>query len=305
MKNQRLNFWLILFVIICLEACTTSNQNNFNYFDLQPPGAIPEVFAKDFISKENRWEGNFNYSPDGKEIYFNVYIDTIKYIYWSQHVDGQWNEPAPLEAIGNYNNWEPFITRDGMELYFVSSRPPGSPEWDGRLWKSNREGDNWSKPEIVDLSNYHPKFGLWYPNQANKNELYFGAIIEQLDNKNKGQGEMYYFDKTNQTVHHLGNLNSPKEDWDPYIAPDGSYILWASDRDGGYGGTDLYVSFRTSEDEAWGNPINLGDAINTPDYEVAPRLSLDGKYLFFDRPIKGTQDIYWVSTAVIEKLRPR
>jgi hypothetical protein len=45
--------------------------------------------------------------------------------------------------------------------------------------------------------------------------------------------------------------------------------------------TDIYVSQRASEDDAWGTPLNLGPAINTPSQEAAPAFSPDGHLLFF------------------------
>jgi hypothetical protein len=49
-----------------------------------------------------------------------------------------------------------------------------------------------------------------------------------------------------------------------------------------------------------GEPQNLGPGVNTEHIEGSPTLSLDGRFLFFSRH----QDIWWVSTEVIEKLRP-
>jgi len=71
-------------------------------------------------------------------------------------------------------------------------------------------------------------------------------------------------------------------------------------RSDGFGGTDLYVSFAAA-DGTWGAPRNLGAGVNTEHVEGSPTLSLDSRYLFFSRH----EDIWWVSTEVIEKLRPR
>ena len=79
---------------------------------------------------------------------------------------------------------------------------------------------------------------------------------------------------------------------DPFIAPDQSWLIFASERPGGYGAADLYVSFRRP-DGTWGEPKNLGPSVNTAGSEYTPMLSPDGRYLFFTRGRFG-DDIYWV-----------
>jgi len=81
--------------------------------------------------------------------------------------------------------------------------------------------------------------------------------------------------------------------------------LWESTRDGGYGGTDIYVSFR-QENGSWGAAINLGDKVNTSISQKGGYVTPDGKYLFFfslDSSRKG--DIFWVDAQIIETLRPK
>ena len=69
-----------------------------------------------------------------------------------------------------------------------------------------------------------------------------------------------------------------------------------------FGKSDLYISFK--ENGQWGNPVNLGDKVNTRHIEIMPIVTPDGKFLFFCRKEKGERDIYWVSTKVIDELKP-
>lgn len=91
------------------------------------------------------------------------------------------------------------------------------------------------------------------------------------------------------------------------IAPDESYLIFDGKRDGGYGDSDLNISYRI-KDGVWGEPINLGDQINTPAWEATGNVTSDGKYLFFNRMIgpRADQnvDIFWVEATFIEALRP-
>ena len=264
------------------------------------PGDTPKIFAPDFISKVNRWEGNVNFNRSGTAIFFNVFTDSLKTIYSSAFDGNQWSEPLPMPQLKDQNTWEPFISWDEKQLYFVSDLPPGSPEWDGRIWFMEKMPDNrWSAPKHFEMA-VEPKLGLWFPNTTNQGMLYFCAALKNRDSV--GMGDMYRMDLKTKEIRLLRELCSANEDWDPFVAPDGSYIMWASDRVGGYGGTDLYISFKDANDR-WKTPINLGPKINTQVYEVAPRITPDGRFLFFDRPIKGTQDAYWVSTDFLQELK--
>lgn len=89
----------------------------------------------------------------------------------------------------------------------------------------------------------------------------------------------------------------------PFIAPDESYLIWDSEREGGYGESDLYISFRL-EDGSWGAAINLGDGINSELDDAFGTVTPDGKYLFFYRDMSpGNLDIFWADAQVIETLR--
>ena len=77
----------------------------------------------------------------------------------------------------------------------------------------------------------------------------------------------------------------------PNVSRDGLEMVFASDRIGGAGLFDIYVSTRQSTADAWGAPVNLGPSVNTTAAETRPSLSGDGERLHFGR----LGDI-WVST---------
>ncbi|TLX70673.1 tetratricopeptide repeat protein [Labilibacter sediminis] len=79
----------------------------------------------------------------------------------------------------------------------------------------------------------------------------------------------------------------------PAISSDGETLYFVSDRDGGYGGKDIWKTKRTGEG-GWGEPENLGFAINTPGDEMFPYVRMDGTlYFSSDTHIGfGGQDIF-------------
>ncbi len=74
-------------------------------------------------------------------------------------------------------------------------------------------------------------------------------------------------------------LSSPADDMGPILSPDGRELYFFSNRPGGRGGYDLYVS--TRQNHKWSKPKNLGPPINTPANEYDPCLDPSGKILYF------------------------
>ena len=101
-------------------------------------------------------------------------------------------------------------------------------------------------------------------------------------------------------------INGEKTDWCPWVAPDESYLIWSSHREGEVGNGDLYISFRQANGP-WGRPVNMGIEVNTSGQERFPSVSPDGKFLFFARHKDRItySDIYWMSASVIDTLREK
>jgi hypothetical protein len=81
----------------------------------------------------------------------------------------------------------------------------------------------------------------------------------------------------------------------PHIAKDDLTLYFFSNRPGGHGLGDLYVTRRDSRFDPWDEPQNLGAVVNSPNQEFCPSLTADGHWLFFtsDRPGGcGNLDLY-------------
>jgi len=76
-------------------------------------------------------------------------------------------------------------------------------------------------------------------------------------------------------------VNSSDKDLDPALSADGLTLLFASDRPGGEGRDDLWMSRRSSVDEPFGKPVNLGRPVNTRASDKQACLSADGLMLLF------------------------
>ena len=277
-----------------------------------PPGATPALFAPDFVSTEKR-ELNASCSPDGRELYFaRERVPRRTTILGTRREGDGWSAPAAASfSAGTASDVDVFITLDGRQAYFCSTRPDPAavrpPAAGGAanadIWVASREGGGWGEPRSLGRP-VNSDADDYYPTLARDGTLYFSSnrpgglgANDIYRSRRDGQGQW-------AAPENLGApVNTPGREFDPCIAPDGSWLAFASERPGGCGAADLYVSFRQA-DGTWGEPKNLGPPVNTADSEYTPLLSPDGGYLFFTRGHFG-DDIYWVEAKVIQTLAGR
>ena len=97
----------------------------------------------------------------------------------------------------------------------------------------------------------------------------------------------------------LGDVvNSPQDDTEPVLSADGLTLIFASNRPGGSGSDDLWMSTRTSIDEPFTKPVNLGEQVNSSRDDTAPTLSSDGRRLIFASNRSGGRGDFdlWISS---------
>lgn len=249
------------------------------YIGQKPPGLAPEVFAPGIVSKEHRdWTGSF--SPDMKEYYFGRYNNknrkSSKVAF--KFENNRWHETVLATPLGGA------ISPDGKIMH------------DGNEYRK-RTDDGWS--DLKSLGPLFEKFPIMRLT-ASKNGTYVFDVREQI-------GTIRYSRLVNgkrEAPKAFGkNINTGKWTAHPFIAADESYIIWDSEREGGYGGVDLYISFR-QQDGSYGPAINFGDKINTAGPDSGGMVSPDGKYFFFNRKIsEDDSDTLWVDAQIIENLR--
>ena len=102
----------------------------------------------------------------------------------------------------------------------------------------------------------------------------------------------------------LAAINTPHRECSPYICADGRSLIFSSDRPGGFGGLDFYVTYYDNATNSWSAPENLGRPLNTSGDDQFITITADGKYVYFSSTrtdISGNQgglDLYmgWVPT---------
>jgi hypothetical protein len=295
-------FTIAIFYSLFLNICFAQP-----YLGQTPPGSIPQIFAPGIISLSSRLETYPTFSPNGRDMYFSVVNSAWSkgVIFHTQERNGVWTVPDTAVFSRNiYTNWESFITPDGNKQFFATNRPPSINSSDKDIWMINRTSDTtWSAP--VRLNN--PINSTVEDGSAcvtNNGTLYFKS-------KRGGgiNGSMLYrsylIDSAYTQVENLGSIiHTVNNETEPFMSRDESYLIFtSSSRTGGYGGYDLWICFRKTNN-TWTEPVNMGPNINTSLDEYGPRVTSDGNYLFFTRDNGSTSmDIYWVSADIIDSLR--
>jgi Tol biopolymer transport system component len=122
----------------------------------------------------------------------------------------------------------------------------------------------------------------------------WGLTSDQLPLGVRIQAQSFANSEWSEPVNLGAPVNSSAAEALPALSPDELSLYFASNRPGGLGGNDIWVSRRASVDDPWGPPVNLGAPVNSSAAETAPAFSPDGHLLFFSRNpgVYGLADIY-------------
>jgi hypothetical protein len=161
------------------------------------------------------------------------------------------------------------------------------------IWRVARDGDGWTEPEPMgppvnspesDIHIAASDSALWIPSRR------AGTL---------GGSDLYRVPVGASEAQHVpAPLNDERSQPDLWISPDERWmILVVTDRPGGFGGDDLWVS--RSDNGTWTVPENLGSIVNTEEYEYGPSLSRDGRHLYFTSHRSGSADVYRIPLAEV------
>jgi hypothetical protein len=262
------------------------------YMGEHPPEDVPQMFLPGIVSGYYRAHSSIVFTPDGKEAYWAEMSRDEGSVKVSYRLNNRWTFPevASVER-------DPSISPDGKRIYFIKTRPfrpgeepGGDPDVKEEYWYMERTESGWSAP--IPVGESVNKLGVHWPCSIDKSgNLYFSEFKEN----------MYISEYVNERYKEPVNLaehfgNSTLVGHSPFISPDQDYLLFSTDN-------GIHISFKKN-DGTWTDGINLGSEINASNVNGSPRVSHDGKYMFYVSAGQNrTWGIYWVSTSFIDRLR--
>ena len=200
-------------------------------------------------------------------------------------VGTSWSAPVNLGSNVNSesNDTYPFLSADGLTLFVTSDRQGGQGFWD--IWMHRRESKNAEWPAAINL-------GPPINGPAGDGAMCLtadGLVMLFHSHRPGGEGsnDLWMSRRVSPTAEWsepvpLGPpVNTEHQEYRPRLTSDGRTLLFVSDRPGGEGGLDLWMSRGASAFGPWSKPINLRAPINSGGHETSCCLSLDERSLYF------------------------
>jgi len=281
-------------------------------------------------------EAEPSFTADGRTMYFNCNNADICVSHligtWEE---GSWTPPQLLGApiSTEYEEVEPVINGAGDKLYFTSDRPHGSlknvpflsplmdvfkvvntlvtakpggqPVLGGLglddVWVSYRINGVWTEPQnLNDVPGEPPINTVFYDHclsfSADGNEAFWTSTRPGGLGGNDIWTSRRMDGKWTAPENLGSNVNGPANEHHSIPTPDGRSLYVTSNRPGGFGGDDIYVTTRGA-DGKWGPLVNLGSLVNGPGDDRCPTWTPDGKIFLFDSTRAagfGSLDLWWV-----------
>ncbi|MFC2167111.1 tetratricopeptide repeat protein [Acidobacteriota bacterium] len=315
-------FCLILLSLSLMDSCSKykdSIEYTGPYLGQEPPGIEPQLFLPGLIST-NYIDHCIAFLNQGRVCVFSIWE---KGTYSMYEKEGRWTQPKKVPWQNEQGATTDFTAApDDRTVYFQSRRPTSANDenQENNIWTVEWTSGSWSEPVLLPEPANSKDYSEGYPSAAPDGTVYFftrsrpdsrdGDIYRTRFIKGRAYLEVERFEDP---------INSEYYEVDPFVAPDGSYLLFGSDRPGGYGLMDLYISFYR-DDGTWTHPFNAGPTLNP--FCIPTRMSItpDGEYFFFPShkyttipkgedvksakvELWGDYDVYWISTDFINQIR--
>ena len=276
----------------CISLCPSYPEGLAHYY----MGVIhyTDEHYEEAVDEFNQYFARANDASDRSLL--AVYEEASNYLHWSQFLMEASLNTAPFDphkveaASSKHPEAMPYFTLDGREVYFLRQLPAKrevtvySQEFEVKQWKlySSRLDTMAARgKELPAPFNQGDQEGS-VTLTADGSVLYYSKIKGGRGYANSDLYRVRHEAGTWQSPEPLGALINGERSWEaqPSVSPDGSTLYFASNREGGYGGIDIWRCRRLKNGD-WSRPENLGSAINSAGNEKFPFIAADGYTLYF------------------------
>ncbi len=230
---------------------------------------------------------DFSLNANQDELYFTAQSPQaeISVILFSKKKNGIWAKPVPVKFSGKWNDLEPFLSPDGLRLYFASNRPlvdSGKTVKDYDVWFVERKTLQSPWGSALNCGNpINSSENEFYPCITRSSNLYF----TNDGKKSKGKDDIFvcYFKngKYEAPVSVSDSINTEGYEFNAFVSLEEKFMLFTGyNKPDGLGSGDLYISYRDMKGN-WSKPINLGITVNSKQMDYCPFVDEKTKTLYF------------------------
>lgn len=203
-----------------------------------------------------------------------------------------WTEPVPLVEINtDYHDRAPFLSFDGLTLYFARQDGPG---WHyARLYQATRSDTLAPFTSIKEISTLNYSSGhVDYPWVSPDNlRMYYyrtepGSIRRIKFTRRETTDEQWKPGYNISSLYNLGDVSNPSLTQDEL-----TIVFTGRDIPGGQGGYDLWMATRQDKSSPFTDITNLAE-INSAELDAHPSISPDGLTLYFDSERNGNGQLF-------------
>ena len=254
-----------------------------------------------FICENHKYNTKYDAIPNSQDIWYS-----------ERDSNGVWGEAMHMDYPLNTYHYNAvfWISPDNNRILIRNAFIEGDYAGNGVSMRYRKAHGRWSKPEMLRIKNFE-KYDRGRQNGATMGHdgktllLYMSAEKGGMNNdiyvSFLQPGDWWSEPKS------LGkkiNLSKHNE-MTPYLAPDGETLYFSSDRPGGLGDNDIWMTKRLDKSwEKWSEPVNLGSPINTVDWDAFFTLDAGGEYAYMSSSLNGFGQSDIVRVKLLEKEKP-
>lgn len=256
--------------------------------------STPTIVGPGIVSRDDRYEFGSALSPNCQELFIGIQHENWVSIEMYERDGESWAFSHHVIGSETASTNDPYMSSDGKRLYFILKR--GAQHDIAFIERKGHK--QWSAPVVLpspvntDSSEFYISF--------RNNNLVFAS---NRDATRRGDYNIYEAqheaDGFTEVHPFPEGINTRGYEADPFIHPSGNYLLFASNRKGGRGQGDIYVSFNQG-DGVWSDPQPILE-INTEGHELCPFVTTDGSTLYYT----SNQDIYRINAWILYAYNPK
>ena len=256
---------------------------------------VAEFYYNKYVNSKDSSYANAKKESGLEKVYDDQMVMRQMNFEFIKNMDPSLNTEAPINLGGKINSkhdeYLPTLSPNHQELIYTRKNK----KEDENILIAKKKTAEWNNPKSFG-NQINTKLNEGMAKFETHGKSFYFAGCQRPDSE--GGCDLYQAmvkDGEIEKVEHLDdNINSTGWDSQPTISCDGQLMFFCSTREGGLGGSDIWVS-TLQENGSWGIPSNLGPKINTPFDEESPFIATDGKSLYFTsngHPGQGDGDIF-------------